>query len=128
MKRLQQFVAPAFGGIAALTPVAALAQGSTVGTGGTTTVCAFVNNIFSLVGVFGTILLVLALIVLLYAAFLFITGGGNEETTKKARSLLIYSLIGLAIAFLAIFADDIITQLFGNVGKFLNQCGTAVLQ
>lgn len=127
MKRLQQFIAPVGGGIAALAPIAALAQGTGVGTGGTTTLCGFVNNIFSLVGVFGTILLILALVVLLYAAFLFITAGGNEETTKKARTFLIYSLIGLAVAFLAIFADDIVTQLFGNVGKFLNQCGIGVL-
>lgn len=128
MRHLRQLIAP-ISGISIFAPAAALAQGTPVGTGGTTTLCSFVNNVFSLVGVFGTILLILALIVLLYAAFLFITSGGNEETTKKGRSLLIYSLIGLAIAFLAIFADDLITQLFsGSVGKFLNQCGTTPFQ
>lgn len=124
MKRLQQLVA-SVSGISLLAPAAALAQ--TVGTGGTTKVCDFVNRILSLVGVFGTIVLILAFLILLYAAFLFITSGGSEETAKQARSYLIYALIGLAVAFLAIFADDIIVQLFGS-GTFFNQCLTPVLQ
>lgn len=115
MKRLpQQLIAVAVSGISTLIPAVALAQGAV------TQLCDIIDNATTLIGVFGTIILILAFIVLLYAAFLFITGGGNEETTKKARTLLIYSLIGLAVALLAIFADNIVQQLFG--GTFLEGC------
>lgn len=42
-----------------------------------------------------------AIIAILYAAFLFLTAGGNEESTKKARTVLIYGLLGIAVALLA---------------------------
>ncbi len=115
------------GGIGALLPAVVLAQ--TVGTrGNTDKLCELINNLFSLVGVFGTIILILALVILLYAAFLFVTSGGNEEQTKQGRDFLLYALIGLAVAFLAVFADDIVVQLFTRSGTFLNQCLTVVLQ
>lgn len=98
-----------------LAPAAALAVGGQV-----TQLCTIIGNATTLIAVFGTIILIIAFIFLLYAAFLFITSGGSEETTKKARSLLIFSLIGLAVALLAIFADDILKQLFG--GSFLEGC------
>lgn len=113
IKRLPQLVA-LISGISIMAPAAALAQGSV------TQLCTIIDNATTLIAVFGTIILIIAFIVLLYAAFLFITSGGNEETTKKARSLLIYSLIGLAVALLAIFADNIVQQLFG--GTFLQGC------
>lgn len=114
-----------FGGIGALLPAAAFAQTvQPLGGGGTGTLCTIINNLFSLVGVFGTIVLIIALAVILYAAFLFVTSGGNEEQTKQGRTFLLYGLIGLAVAFLAIFADEIITELFPVTGgaSFIGQC------
>ena len=97
-------------------PLAALAQVA----GGTTTLCNIIRSATNLIQVFGSIILVIALVVVLYAAFLFITAGGNEETTKKARTLLVYALVGLAVALLAVFADNIVQELFG--GGFLDRC------
>lgn len=126
MKMRRNNLAHILGGIGVLIPVVAAAQ--TVGTtGNTAKLCELITNIFSLVGVFGTIILMLAFLILLYAAFLFVTSGGNEEQTKQGRQYLLYALIGLAVAFLAVFADNIVVQLFTSSGTFLNQCLTPVL-
>ena len=102
--------------LVSILPVIAFAQGNV------STLCNIIGNVANLVAVFGTIILIIAFVVLLYAAFLFITGAGNEEAIKKAKSFIIYALIGLAVALLAIFADDILMQLFG--GNFLQGCAS----
>lgn len=113
--------------VGAAAPFIALAQGGVLGTGQPTKICEIVKNLFSLVGVFGTIVMILAFAFLLYSAFVFITSAGNEEKIKTARQLIIYSLVGLAVAFLAVFADDIVVQLLPG-GSFINQCAAAVFQ
>ena len=50
--------------------------------------------------IFG-ILLVIVIIMVLVAGYMFVTGGGNPEQVGKARTILMYALIGLAIAVLA---------------------------
>ena len=47
------------------------------------------------------IALVLTPIIVVYAGFLYITAGGNEEKIKRANKVLIWALIGLAIALIA---------------------------
>lgn len=86
-----------------------------------TTACDIVSRVSSLIGVFGTILLIVALAMILYAAALFMVGGTNEETLKKARIVLILALVGLAVAFLATLADDIVIQLL-NAGNLETTC------
>lgn len=96
-------------GLLAVTPTFA-AQGAV-------SACDLVSRVSSLIGVFGTVLLIAALAAILYAAALFMVGGTNEETLKKARIILIWALVGLAVAFLATLADDIVIQLLkaGNL-------------
>jgi hypothetical protein len=43
----------------------------------------------------------IAVVFLIVAAFLWVTAGGNEENIKKARTMLINALIGVAIALAA---------------------------
>jgi hypothetical protein len=43
----------------------------------------------------------IAVVFLVVAAFLWVTAGGNEENIKKARTMLINALIGVAIALAA---------------------------
>jgi len=50
--------------------------------------------------VFGFLLAVVALMIIV-AAYMFVTGGGNPEQLGKAKNLLMYALIGLAIALIA---------------------------
>ena len=48
-----------------------------------------------------TFLLVVAVIMIVASGFLFITAAGDAEKVKKARNLLIYALVGVAVALLA---------------------------
>ncbi len=68
-----------------------------------------------LFGVIGT----LAVLSILYAAFLFLTGGGNEETQKKAKTFLLYGIIGIAVALFANIAAPSIAQFLGISGTDL---------
>jgi len=47
------------------------------------------------------LLFLLATIFILYAAFLYLTSGGDETKTKKAKDIIIYAVIALAIALIA---------------------------
>lgn len=89
-------------------PLTAFAQG------GTQTACDLVSRLATIVGLFGSIVLIVAFAILLYASYLFITGGANEEARKQAKTVLIWALVGLAVAFLATLADDIVRQLVGG--------------
>lgn len=50
---------------------------------------------------FAAIIAAIAVVMILYAAFLFITAGGNEDSRGKAKNVLIWGIIGIAVAFLA---------------------------
>ena len=43
----------------------------------------------------------LAVLMGLYAGILFITAGGNAETVTKARNILLYAIVGIAVAILS---------------------------
>lgn len=60
-----------------------------------------------------TIILALAVVMLLYAAFLWLTASGDEDKVSTARKVLIYALIGIAIAFIAKGLVALIQELVG---------------
>ena len=96
-----------------LTPLAALAQISNI--------CDVLNLVDTAATWFGILVFIIALIAILYAAFLFLTAGGNEETQKKARTTLLYGLIGIAVALLATTAVDFVNAtLLGDAASFSN--------
>ncbi len=86
------------------------------------TVSGLCEIFFRIVRTFSGVVFAVAVLMLLWAAFLFITQGGNEEKVKTARNYLIYALIGLAIATLAFFGDDIIINLTRGTRSF-GECG-----
>lgn len=47
------------------------------------------------------IIMVIALIMLLFSAILYLTAGGSEDRVGKAKSYLLYAIIGIVIAVLA---------------------------
>ena len=49
----------------------------------------------------GAIVLTIALIMLLYAAILYLTAGSSETIHTKAKSVLIYAIVGIVVAVLA---------------------------
>ena len=50
---------------------------------------------------FSGFVLIVAVLFILVAAWTFLTAGGNPENVAKARQMLIYALIGIAVAVLA---------------------------
>ncbi len=60
------------------------------------------------------IIFALAIIMLLISAFYFLTGGGSEDAQKKAKTLLIYALVGLTVALFAFVLPNIIESVLGG--------------
>jgi len=57
--------------------------------------------ISKIVNWFSGFVLVVAVLFILVAAWTFLTAGGNPDNIAKARQMLIYALIGIAVAVLA---------------------------
>lgn len=67
-----------------------------------------IDPLFSLMGI-------IFLILIIYGGILWMTGGGNPETIKKAKSILVNSLIGLLIILLSYgFTIFVFQQLTGG--------------
>ncbi|KKS44060.1 hypothetical protein A2567_02475 [Candidatus Azambacteria bacterium RIFOXYD1_FULL_42_11] len=49
----------------------------------------------------GGVIMTVALIMLLWSAILYLAGGASEAAQKKAKSMLLYSIIGIVVAILA---------------------------
>jgi len=59
-------------------------------------------------------LLVVAVLMLIVAAWMFVTAGSNPETVKKARTMLMMALIGIAIAVLAKGTVALVQSIIGD--------------
>ena len=66
--------------------------------------------------VFSFLMLVVVVMVLV-AGYMFVTGGSNPEQVGKARSILMYSLIGFAIAMLARGIIALVIAFIGDKAK-----------
>lgn len=114
----KKFLAIASVAVLQLTPLVAFAQISDI--------CDVLNLIDTAATWFGILVFIVALIAILYAAFLFLTAGGNEETSKKARAVLLYGLIGIAIALLATTAIDFVSATVG--GETIENCSVTPVE
>lgn len=70
-------------------------QGVTLTRGSIETLMGNIRDWFS--GIVGAI----AVMMIIYSGFLFLTAGGNPEKIGKAKSSLMYGLIGVGVALLA---------------------------
>lgn len=61
-----------------------------------------------------TILLALAAIFIMLAGFTFVTAAGDPEKVKTARSYVVYSILGVLVAFLAKGLVDLAKTLGGS--------------
>ena len=80
-----------------------------------------VTTIEGLIGVIDTaatwlmgILLAIGVIMLLLAGFTWMTAAGDEEKTGKARKMLIWGLVGIAIGLVAKGLISLVAQLVGT--------------
>ncbi len=62
----------------------------------------------------GGIVLTIGLIMLLWAAILFLTAGTSETTHTKAKNVLIYAIIGIAVAVLAYSVKPFLEYILRN--------------
>lgn len=54
------------------------------------------------------IFFVIAVLMIIFAAFTYLTAAGNEEKVKKARDMIIYAAVAVAVALLAVGFEQII--------------------
>lgn len=58
------------------------------------------------------LILVLGVAVIIWSAFTFLTSGGDEEKVGKAKKILLYAVIAVAIAILAGGVPELIKSIF----------------
>lgn len=78
------------------------------------TPCCLIDRILTIGDYIFVGLLIVAIIVILLAAWQFLTSAGEPDKAKKARSFLLYAVIGIAIAFLAKAAVKVIAAIVGS--------------
>ncbi len=88
--------------------VFAQAPGTITGPGGTTitpkttfTKENLSTNLGTVVSYILGIILIIAVAMIIYGGFLYITAGANEDNTKKAKTTLLYGVIGVIVAALS---------------------------
>ena len=71
-----------------------------------TQVGVYLNYAVALIGI-------ISVVMLLYGAYLYMTGGASEDNAKKAKTAVIYAVIGGVIAVLAFSIFSIAKSLIG---------------
>lgn len=104
--------------------VAVAQENKIVGASGVTgstwgSIGAFYPGLCLIANWFFSFLLVFAVLMILYSGFLFITNNGDSARVSKARSMLLWGLLGLAIAFLARALVFIVGNLVGATASGL---------
>ncbi len=64
--------------------------------------------------IFGA-LMAISVIVIIIAGFMFVTAGGNDDTVTKARTMLLYAVIGIVVAIIAGPLVNWIASVFGVI-------------
>ena len=59
-------------------------------------------------GIISTILVILAAVFIVVAGFFFVTAGGDPNMVGKARQMLIFALVGVAVAAVAHFLVELV--------------------
>ena len=72
--------------------------------------------ITNVLGWLGGIIFAIGAIMLLWSAFLYLFAGGDEDRVERAKSYMIYAIVGIAVAILALAVRPFLINLFG--GRF----------
>lgn len=62
------------------------------------------------------IFFILAVVFIIVAAFVYLTSAGKPENTKKARDMIIYAAIAIAVALLAVSVQFIVSNFLQSRG------------
>ena len=101
--------------LSVVAPLAAFAQVTPPANANYTSYTGISNFITNVIGgwLFG-LLTALAVIFILFAAYLYLTAGGDDEKIKKAKSMIIYALVAVAIGLLARALVGLISTAIGT--------------
>ena len=77
-------------------------------------ICGVLSLVNGVATWFGIGVFALATIGILYSAFLFLTSQGDAEKATTAKNVLVYSVIGIAVALLSTNATAIIKATIGG--------------
>ncbi len=72
-----------------------------------------VNILKTFVNWFFTILIILAVVFIFVAAFYYLTAAGDAEKVKTAHQTLIYAIVAIAVALLAVGIRYLVAELVG---------------
>ena len=75
--------------------------------------CCFMNTLLNVRDWLFYILLTIAAIFIIVAAYYFVTASGNPEQVTKAKHLVLYALIGVLVAFMALGLVSLIGTIAG---------------
>src|SRR3989344_7215524 len=81
--------------------------------GNITNTATLVNTIMGLINWIAWIVGLAAVVMGLYAGILFITAGGDSANVVTARNILLYAIVGIAVAILAFSLVAISQSVFG---------------
>jgi len=69
-----------------------------------------------LISWFFWIVIIISVIMVLWAAYTYVTASDDAEKTTKARKILTYAAIGIAVAVIAVGFPGIVSTLFPSTG------------
>jgi len=72
--------------------------------------------IANVLGWLGGVIFVIGAIMLLWSAFLYLFAGGSDTNVSKAKSYMIYAIVGIAVAILALAVRPFLINVLG--GRF----------
>lgn len=111
MKKINQYAVGAALGLSLLLPLLAMAALPEPILTSPSDIALIITGIYNwIVG----IIFVVAIIMVLYAAFLYMTAGASETTLGKSKTALIYAIIGIAVAVLALSIKPFLITFFGH--------------
>ncbi|MBI3627552.1 MAG: hypothetical protein HY220_02270 [Candidatus Sungbacteria bacterium] len=70
-----------------------------------------------IINLFGTLIMAISVFAILYAAFLYITSGGDTTKVFQANRLILYAVVGIAIAVLAKIIPKALETLLPSAGS-----------
>ena len=79
-----------------------------------TTVGGFIALLGTVIGMFYTIFFIVAAIFIILAAFTYLTAAGDEEKVKSAKNRLIYAIVAIAVALLAVTIRGLVSNFLGT--------------
>jgi hypothetical protein len=81
---------------------------------GNCALCCTLNTVYTVTDWVFFILMAVAVFMIILAGFKFVTGGDKPEETAKARQMILYAAVGIAVALLARAVPSLVKFVLGG--------------